>query len=80
MKHISQSNFAGTNSPTCTTSNSSCNDKAMKYQDSLTSVQQFILLTLMMFVFFALHNILQEAMMKVPGFKGVMLAYMEVLG
>jgi hypothetical protein len=52
----------------------------MKYQDSLTSVQQFILLTLMMFVFFALHNILQEAMMKVPGFKGVMLAYMEVLG
>lgn len=50
------------------------------FLESLSSIQQFLLLTTVMFVFFGLHNILQEAMMKVPGFRGVMLAYMEVLG
>ena len=41
---------------------------------------QFVLLSSTMFIFFGIHNILQEAMMKVPGFHGVMLSYMEVLG
>lgn len=41
---------------------------------------KFFLLSGTMFIFFGIHNILQEAMMKVPGFNGVMLSYMEVLG
>lgn len=41
---------------------------------------EFLLLSGTMFLFFGIHNILQEAMMKVPGFHGVMLAYMEVFG
>ena len=39
------------------------------------------LLSITMFICFGIHNLLQEAIMKTPGFKfGVMLAYMEVLG
>lgn len=48
--------------------------------NKLNSSQQFMILTFTMFLFFGMHNILQEAMMKVEGFHGVMLAYMEVLG
>lgn len=49
--------------------------------DSLEPTPQFIFLTVFMFVFFGLHNVLQEAMVKIPDFKfGVMLGYMEVLG
>jgi len=41
----------------------------------------FWLLTLTMFVFFGAHNILQEAIMKVPEFThGIMLGYLEVVG
>ena len=54
--------------------------KNIAFLPPLSSTQQFLLLSSTMFVFFGLHNILQEAMMKVPGFHGVMLAYMEVLG
>eukprot|EP00979_Chaetoceros_neogracilis_P000236 scaffold71_cov265-Chaetoceros_neogracile.AAC.37 len=46
----------------------------------LTPRQQFLTLTTTMFLFFGVHNVLQEAMMKVPGFNGIMLSYMEVLG
>lgn len=39
------------------------------------------ILSLSMFLCFGIHNLLQEAIMKTPGFKfGVMLAYFEVLG
>lgn len=49
--------------------------------DTLTSSWHFWLLTLAMFIFFGAHNILQEAIMKIPGFThGVMLGYMEVIG
>jgi adenosine 3'-phospho 5'-phosphosulfate transporter B3 len=42
---------------------------------------QFSLLACGVFLFFGLHNLLQEAMMNIEGFKfGVMLGYMEVLG
>jgi len=48
--------------------------------ESLTAAQQFALLGLGMFLFFGAHNVLQEAIMKVPGFSfGVMLGYLEVL-
>lgn len=43
--------------------------------------QQFMVLAFGMFFFFGIHNLLQEGIMKVPGFEhGVMLSYMEVLG
>lgn len=49
--------------------------------ESLSDPQQFALLSLGMFLFFGAHNVLQEAIMKVPGFSyGVMLGYLEVLG
>ena len=52
-----------------------------KMLDSLSPQLQFALLTAFMFLFFGVHNLLQEAMMRIPGFKhGVMLGYMEVLG
>lgn len=45
------------------------------------SNMEFIVLVIVLFVFFGVHNILQEAMMRLPGFKhSVMLGYMEVLG
>jgi adenosine 3'-phospho 5'-phosphosulfate transporter B3 len=49
--------------------------------DALSPTQQFIILGCGVFVFFGTHNVLQEAMMKIPGFEfGVMLGYMEVVG
>jgi hypothetical protein len=49
--------------------------------DSFSLPMQFALLGSGVFFFFGIHNILQEAMMKVPGFNfGVMLGYMEVIG
>ena len=49
--------------------------------DSLSLPLQFALLGSGVFFFFGIHNILQEAIMKVPGFHfGVMLGYMEVIG
>ena len=50
------------------------------FLNSLSPSMQFVLLSTTMFIFFGIHNILQEAMMKVPGFHGVMLSYMEVFG
>ena len=42
---------------------------------------QFAVLACGVFFFFGVHNLLQEAMMNVPGFNfGVMLGYMEVFG
>jgi hypothetical protein len=47
--------------------------------DKLSPTQQFICLACGVFVFFGVHNVLQEAIMKIPGFEfGVMLGYMEV--
>lgn len=49
--------------------------------ESLPESVKFMTLTASMFVFFGTHNILQEAMIKMPNFKyGVMLGYMEVFG
>ena len=50
------------------------------FVEALTPAQQFVVLSSCMFLFFGVHNLLQEAIMKVPGFEGVMLSYMEVLG
>jgi hypothetical protein len=47
--------------------------------DVLSPTQQFIFLACGVFVFFGTHNVLQEAIMKIPGFEfGVMLGYLEV--
>jgi len=62
---------------------SDCDDpQPTKYAiwEMLSPRQQFAGLTATMFLFFGIHNVLQEAMMKVPGFHGVMLSYMEVVG
>lgn len=49
--------------------------------DSLPKAGQFLILTMGMFIFFGAHNLLQEAVMKIPGFSfGVMLGYMDVIG
>jgi len=49
--------------------------------DSLSPPIQFAALACGVFFFFGIHNVLQEAMMKIPGFNfGVMLGYMEVIG
>ena len=49
--------------------------------DSLSLPVQFAILGSGVFFFFGIHNVLQEAIMKVPGFNfGVMLGYMEVIG
>ena len=48
--------------------------------EELSSSQQFVILSSLMFLSFGVHNLLQEAIIKVPGFEGVMLTYMEVLG
>ena len=48
---------------------------------SLPSTYQFALLAGSMIILFSIHNVLQEAIMKIPDFKyGVMLGYMEVFG
>jgi hypothetical protein len=50
------------------------------FETQIPSVQ-FSLLACGLFLFWGLHNLLQEAMMNIEGFKfGVMLGYMEVLG
>lgn len=55
--------------------------KKKSFIDSLPPTPQFLFLTFVMFVFFGTHNVLQEAMVKMPDFKyGVMLGYMEVFG
>ena len=49
--------------------------------DALTPAVQFAVLAAGVIFFFSIHNVLQEAMMKIPGFNfGVMLGYMEVVG
>lgn len=49
--------------------------------ESLSPATQFLILACGVFLFFGLHNLLQEAIMAVDGFEyGVMLGYMEVLG
>lgn len=49
--------------------------------DTLSLPLQFTLLGSGVFFFFGIHNVLQEAIMKIPGFNfGVMLGYMEVIG
>jgi hypothetical protein len=49
--------------------------------DSQSSTVQFTILAFGVFLFFGLHNYLQEAIMSVPGWHfGVMLGYWEVFG
>lgn len=49
--------------------------------ERLSDHQKLMVLTFFMFVFFGMHNILQEAIMKIPKFEhAVMLGYFEVLG
>jgi hypothetical protein len=51
------------------------------YFDSLPLASQFFILTFFMFLFFGAHNVLQEAMVALPGFDyAMMLGYMEVIG
>lgn len=55
--------------------------KLPEFIEAMPPSQQFVILSGSMFLFFGVHNLLQEAIMKVPGFEhGVMLSYMEVLG
>eukprot|EP00546_Thalassionema_frauenfeldii_P006010 CAMPEP_0178915700 /NCGR_PEP_ID=MMETSP0786-20121207/12181_1 /TAXON_ID=186022 /ORGANISM="Thalassionema frauenfeldii, Strain CCMP 1798" /LENGTH=363 /DNA_ID=CAMNT_0020588857 /DNA_START=158 /DNA_END=1249 /DNA_ORIENTATION=- len=55
--------------------------KGFRSIDDLAPAVQFALLGSGVFFFFGIHNVLQEAMMKIPGFNfGVMLGYMEVIG
>ena len=57
------------------------NESHLSTLDSFSLPMQFALLGSGVFFFFGIHNILQEAMMKIPGFNfGVMLGYMEVIG
>jgi len=49
--------------------------------DSLPTTTQFVVLSGGVFLFFGIHNYLQEAIMAVPGFEyGVILGFAEVLG
>ena len=49
--------------------------------ERLPETQKAAILIVCMFFFFCIHNLLQEAIMKSPGFEfGVMLGYFEVLG
>lgn len=77
-------NYADASSVCSTYSISSRKSMAEKWAggiDSLSSTEQMLVLSVTMFTFFGAHNLLQEAIMKIPGFKyGVMLGYMEVLG
>lgn len=46
-----------------------------------SSNKELLFLSIIMFICFGIHNLLQEAIMKIPGFTyGMMLGYMEVLG
>jgi solute carrier family 35 (adenosine 3'-phospho 5'-phosphosulfate transporter), member B3 len=47
----------------------------------LGKATQFLLLVGGVFLFFGIHNLLQETMTSIKGFEfGIMLGYMEVLG
>lgn len=49
--------------------------------DRMSQPTQFSVLAFGVFLFFGVHNYLQEALMSIPGFKfGVMLGYLEVFG
>lgn len=49
--------------------------------EEISSTMQFSMLVSGVFLFFGMHNYLQEAIMAVPDFKfGVMLGYLEVFG
>jgi solute carrier family 35 (adenosine 3'-phospho 5'-phosphosulfate transporter), member B3 len=62
-------------------SNKSSSRMSRQVLDTLPASIQFAILGSGVFLFFGIHNILQEAMMKIPGFNfGVMLGYMEVFG
>jgi solute carrier family 35 (adenosine 3'-phospho 5'-phosphosulfate transporter), member B3 len=51
------------------------------FESQLSSSAQFAVLVAGVFLFFGIHNYLQEAIMNVPGFEyGVMLGYFEVIG
>jgi hypothetical protein len=51
------------------------------YFDSLPPLAQFFILSFLTFLFFGAHNVLQEAMVALPGFDfAMMLGYMEVIG
>mmetsp|Transcript_13141 Transcript_13141/g.17181 ORF Transcript_13141/g.17181 Transcript_13141/m.17181 type:complete len:351 (+) Transcript_13141:59-1111(+) len=53
----------------------------MQIVSTLIDAKESIILTLSMFFFFAIHNLLQEAIMGIDGFEfGIMLGYFEVLG
>jgi len=53
----------------------------MQIVSTLIEAKESIILTLSMFFFFAIHNLLQEAIMGIDGFEfGIMLGYFEVLG
>ena len=55
--------------------------QAKVWLDRFAPPVQFSILACGVFLFFGCHNLLQEAMMNVPGFRfGVMLGYLEVLG
>ena len=56
-------------------------NKDVTSSTTVKDVEIFLLITFCMFLFFGIHNFLQEAIMNVPGFKfGVMLGFMEVFG
>ena len=61
-----------------------CEDGRDGEKDALvdeSNVTQLVVMLLGMFVFFGLHNILQEAIINLPEFEyGIMLGYMEVIG
>lgn len=49
--------------------------------EQLGKTAQFLLLVGGVFLFFGIHNLLQETMMSIDGFNfGIMLGYMEVFG
>ena len=53
----------------------------MSLLDGMSQTVQFGVLAFGVFLFFGLHNFLQEAIMNIPGFNfGVMLGFLEVLG
>jgi len=52
-----------------------------QYFDGLGKMTQFFVLVGGVFLFFGVHNLLQETMMAIDGFNfGIMLGYMEVFG
>ena len=53
----------------------------MSLLDGMSQTVQFGVLASGVFLFFGLHNFLQEAIMNIPGYHfGVMLGFLEVLG